>query len=319
MENNIPKISLIIPVYNVEKYLAECLDSCINQTLKDIEIICVNDCSPDNSALILKEYAEKDSRVRIINHEINKGLGAARNTGIDNATGEYIWFIDSDDFVDLISCQVLYDCAKEHDVEILLFQGKTFIDEQSGKKYIENEYYNDLPKQKNIDVKQNKYYEKYIPVSSCMYISKTSFMKQFKFREGVYYEDTDFSPILFHSSKCMRSITFSLYNRRITPGSITQEPLDKKKWQDRFLVLKSLENFLIENKLSKKNIVYSNYRGLLGCFIDEIKNNENYLSFVEEDYSCYLRKLKKIKFIEKISIVSGVCLIENLLKKCFYN
>ena len=90
-----PKISVIIPVYNVEKYLAECLTSVVNQTFKDIEIICVNDGSTDNSPKILKEFAQKDSRIKIINQE-NQGLSAARNTGLDVATGEYVSFIDSD-------------------------------------------------------------------------------------------------------------------------------------------------------------------------------------------------------------------------------
>ena len=89
---NNPKISVIVPVYNVEKYLSECLDSIINQTLKDIEIICVNDGSTDNSLSILKEYASKDNRIKIIDKE-NEGLGYTRKVGLDNATGDYILFV----------------------------------------------------------------------------------------------------------------------------------------------------------------------------------------------------------------------------------
>lgn len=92
-------VSIIIPVYNVEKYLPRCLDSIINQTYTQLEIICVNDGSPDNSSAILEEYAKKDNRVKIINQE-NKGLSGARNTGIEAATGEYIVFLDSDDWMD---------------------------------------------------------------------------------------------------------------------------------------------------------------------------------------------------------------------------
>jgi glycosyltransferase involved in cell wall biosynthesis len=94
-----PKISIIVPVYNVEKYLRRCLDSIINQTLQDIEIIVVNDCSPDNSQTIIDEYALKDTRIKCILHKENLGLGGARNTGIQAAKGEYIGFIDSDDWV----------------------------------------------------------------------------------------------------------------------------------------------------------------------------------------------------------------------------
>ena len=93
-----PKISVIVPVYNVEKYLKECLDSIINQTFKDIEIICVNNGSTDSSCEILNEYAKNDNRIKIINSE-NIGVGNARNLGLQAVTGEYISFVDSDDFL----------------------------------------------------------------------------------------------------------------------------------------------------------------------------------------------------------------------------
>ena len=91
-----PKVSVIIPVYNVEKYLKQCLDSVVNQTLKDIEIICVNDGSTDNSLEILEEYAQKDNRIIIISQE-NQGQSVARNIALEKATGEYVGFVDSDD------------------------------------------------------------------------------------------------------------------------------------------------------------------------------------------------------------------------------
>lgn len=92
--------SVIVPVYNVEKYLSECLESIINQTYKKFECICVNDCSKDDCAKILSEYEKKDSRIRVINHSKNKGLGGGRNTGVENAHGKYVIFIDSDDYID---------------------------------------------------------------------------------------------------------------------------------------------------------------------------------------------------------------------------
>lgn len=92
-------VSVIIPVYNVEKYLPKCLDSVVGQTYKNLEIICINDGSPDNSSAILESYAEKDGRIKII-HQENTGLSGARNTGIESATGEYIVFLDSDDWMD---------------------------------------------------------------------------------------------------------------------------------------------------------------------------------------------------------------------------
>lgn len=99
MSNNLPKVSVIIPVYNVEKYLRKCLDSVINQTYTNLEIICVDDGSPDNSGAILDEYSHKDSRIIVI-HQENAGVSAARNRGLDIATGEYITFVDSDDWLE---------------------------------------------------------------------------------------------------------------------------------------------------------------------------------------------------------------------------
>ena len=108
-----PKVSIVIPTYNVEQYLKECLDSVINQTLKDIEIICVDDGSTDNSGKILDEYAAKDSRIKVI-HKENGGYGKAMNVGIDNATGEYIGIVEPDDYIEFDMYETLYINAKKN-------------------------------------------------------------------------------------------------------------------------------------------------------------------------------------------------------------
>ena len=116
-----PKISVIVPVYNVEKYLSECLGSIVNQTLKDIEIICVNDGSTDNSLAILKKYASKDNRIKIIDKE-NEGQGYARKLGLDNATGDYILFCDSDDYyAELAAFEELYNYIEDRKVDVVIF------------------------------------------------------------------------------------------------------------------------------------------------------------------------------------------------------
>ena len=106
-----PKVSIILPIYNVEKYLDRCMDSLLNQTLKDIEIIMVDDGSPDNCPQMCDEYAKKDNRVKVV-HKKNAGLGFARNSGLDVAKGEYIAFVDSDDYVGLNMYKTLYDRAE---------------------------------------------------------------------------------------------------------------------------------------------------------------------------------------------------------------
>ena len=117
MKNQKPLVSVIVPVYNVEKYLEECLDSIINQTLEDIEIICVNDGSTDNSLKILKKYAKKDNRIKIINQK-NCGLGCARNSGLNQSQGDYIFFLDSDDYLNPNILEKLYPKALESHSEI---------------------------------------------------------------------------------------------------------------------------------------------------------------------------------------------------------
>lgn len=120
-----PKVSVIIPVYNVEAYLKQCLDSVINQTLDDIEIICINDGSTDSSLNILQEYAKKDKRIVIINQK-NTGLSNARQRGMDICQGEYVAHIDSDDFIELNFLQSLYTVAKNQNADISVSTIKFF-------------------------------------------------------------------------------------------------------------------------------------------------------------------------------------------------
>lgn len=113
-------ISIVVPIYNVEKYLKRCLDSLVNQTYKNIEIILVNDGSTDNSLEICKEYSKNDSRIKIVSKK-NEGLGMARNTGIDNADGEYICFFDSDDFVEIDAIEKMHNVIIKEQPQIVCF------------------------------------------------------------------------------------------------------------------------------------------------------------------------------------------------------
>ena len=108
-----------MPFYNVEQYLPKALDSCINQTMKDIEIILVDDCSVDNSLKIAQDYASKDTRIKIICQKENQGQGVARNVAIEKADSEYIMFLDSDDWLELDACEVMYNAAKENNANVV--------------------------------------------------------------------------------------------------------------------------------------------------------------------------------------------------------
>ena len=122
-----PLVSVIIPIYNVEKYLTECLDSVLGQTYHNLEIICVNDGSPDGSLSICEEYAQKDNRIKIISKE-NGGLNMARKTGFENSTGEWITFVDSDDVVSESYVEILYKATQEYDVDIAIGGFETFTE-----------------------------------------------------------------------------------------------------------------------------------------------------------------------------------------------
>lgn len=202
------KISLVIPVYNVEKYLPQCLDSVINQTWKNLEIICVNDGSPDNSAAILEQYAAQDPRFKIIDRP-NGGLSAARNTGLEHATGDYIFFLDSDDYINP-------ECLKEladniGDENLIYSQIRNFSTKKS--KIISRNF--DSPRA----------FSRTCFVWGCLY--KKEILKGLRFPEGMYYEDKLFSFSVFSKigfKKYPVNEKACYFYRGDNPNSITNNP-----------------------------------------------------------------------------------------------
>lgn len=121
------KVSIIIPIYNVEEYLEECLVSALKQTLKEIEIICVNDGTPDRSMDIVNRYAKEDERIVIVEKE-NGGLSSARNAGLAVAKGEYVYFLDSDDYILEQTMEVLYGEASQNQLDNIYFDAESFFE-----------------------------------------------------------------------------------------------------------------------------------------------------------------------------------------------
>ncbi len=193
-----PKVSIIVPIYNVEEYLSKCLNSLINQTLKDIEIICINDGSTDNSNKILDEFGQKDKRIIIITNE-NKGTSAARNTGIEKATGEYIAFVDSDDWVCDDFYENLYNAAIKNHADIAVC-GIVKINSKHSKNILtfkDKKIYTDYQEKLKICG---------IPKTSYVWnkiYKRESFIKtNIKFIPNMIYEDYIFTPqILFYLEK----------------------------------------------------------------------------------------------------------------------
>lgn len=133
IDNINPKVSIIVPVYNTDKYITKCMDSILNQTFKNIEIICINDGSTDDSLRILRGYEKKYPFIKIISQK-NKGLSASRNVGLDNVSGKYVYFLDSDDFLESTALSELYRISEDECLDMVMFKLINY-DEASKKKY----------------------------------------------------------------------------------------------------------------------------------------------------------------------------------------
>ena len=222
------EISVIIPVYNVEKYLERCLDTVISQTFEDIEIICVNDGSTDNSREILEDYKNKDSRIIVLDKE-NGGLSSARNAGMAIATGNYISFIDSDDWVGLTFLEKLYKNITTFGTDISIC-GVHQYNEVTQKvndsvPYFTLKYFDDSFENKVFSYEDTKHFLMDVPVMAWNKLYKKSFLDEYnaKFPEGLIWEDGPFFFSIFFKTKKVSIIRDLLYYYRINrKGSIVQ-------------------------------------------------------------------------------------------------
>ncbi len=184
------KVSVIVPVYNVEKYLKRCLDSLVNQTLSDIEIICVNDGSTDGSAQILEEYTQKDNRIRIV-EQINSGVSEARNVGVRQAVGEFIGYVDPDDFIEPDFYEKLYNSAKDNNCDIAC---ASVIRENEKKKKVLIKY----DKQSVAKTVKEKFELAHLPehcyIWNKIYNREKLLNSGITFRREMVYEDMIYSP-----------------------------------------------------------------------------------------------------------------------------
>ena len=214
------KLSIIVPVYNVEKYLPKCLESLTNQTLKDIEIICVNDGSMDNSLAILKEFASKDSRIRIIDNR-HQGVAKTRNTGIEQATGEYIGFVDSDDFIDIDFFEKLYNSATKSNSDIAIasiLKHKNFFNIYNAKYTKEETAITIQDKIKLCGDKKHFFFYAWNKIYKSSLIKKNNI----EFSEGQIYEDVMFAiRALYYSNKII-SVSKTKYHYVEHENSLTK-------------------------------------------------------------------------------------------------
>lgn len=222
-----PKVSIIVPTYNVEQYLVECMESIVNQTLKDIEIICVNDGSTDNSGEILDEYASKDKRIKVI-HKENGGYGKAMNVGLDNATGEYIGIVEPDDYVALDMYEKLYKTAKKENLNIVRCNSNIFVGSNEKKQFTLKKnclpsIYNKIFKPLDFPLIFRYANENQAGIYKREYLQKNDI----KHNEtpGASFQDIGFAFQIFSNSEEMFFLDEALYNlRRDNPNSSVKDP-----------------------------------------------------------------------------------------------
>lgn len=219
-----PKVSVVIPIYNVEKYLQRCVDSVLNQTLKDIEIICINDGSTDNSALILDNYKDI-SNIKIITQE-NSGISVARNIGIKNSSGDFIAFLDSDDFVDNDFYEKLYNKAVEFGADIACAS----IIRENDKKQIVLINYSDVQKSNDIKCKfKLAKSPEYNFVWNKLFRKNFLIEKNIEFISGMIYEDMCFIPDTLEASNLLITVPDTYYHYWKHSGSVVKGSSDKHR------------------------------------------------------------------------------------------
>lgn len=256
-----PKVSILVPIFNMSKLLRKCLDSCVNQTLEDIEIICLNDGSTDNSLEIIKEYAAKDSRIVVIDKP-NTGYGNSMNIGLEKATGEYIGIVESDDYVRLNMFEVLYNKAKENDLDFIKADYTRFIGE--GENYeefytaldIDNKYYNQvLNPQENLELFE-------LVMSNWSGIYKREFIQQNNIRHnetpGASFQDTGFWFQVFALANRVMFLNEPFYMYKA--DNTTSSRRNKEKVFCIFEEYKYIYDFLVRKNLKDKLIKVFNYR-----------------------------------------------------------
>ncbi len=246
-----PALSIILPVYKVEKYLPDCLNSLLAQTFSDYELICVNDGSPDNSRKILASYAEKDSRIRIIDQE-NQGLSAARNAGIEVARGDYLYFIDSDDYAHPQLLEFLYRAVTENRADISCC-GYVETNAAAPKNYPVHLY--KQSKVKVYDHPLQVYLQKKIPVVVWCKLYKRSLFEKVRFVPGIYFEDLVFSPEIMDQASRLVMLKDKLYYYLQRGDSITGTKLTPRKINDYMILIRKINNyFAAENPEMLPNV-----------------------------------------------------------------
>ena len=220
-ENN-PTVSIIVPVYNTASYLARCLISILSQTYQNLEIICVNDASTDSSADILSDFAQQDSRIRIITHKTNQGLSAARNTGLDQMTGTYLTFVDSDDYIPPYAIETFLRVANESGQPVVISRTCSLNHLPKMRNHFRRWYLEKTPHHALLSAKRYQY-------SAWNKFFHAKVFSGHRFIKGITYEDVPLITCLLGDLNAIACLNEPLYVYCQNEGSITQTSFSKKK------------------------------------------------------------------------------------------
>lgn len=242
-----PKVSIIIPVFNTELYVKEAVESIMNQTLKDIEIIIINDGSTDNSLQVIKNIALQDSRIKVYSQK-NQGPSISRNLGLSFASGKYLYFMDSDDYLESKALEVCYNICEKENLDFVFFDAAILNKD--------NPMARSLNYQRKIHIDSNKIYKgteilnilldkKGYSSSVCLSFIKTQYLKDknLTFYPHIIHEDQLFTSLLYLQAEQVMCIPEDFFKRRFRENSIMTRQFSKKNMEGYFVITKELVNY----------------------------------------------------------------------------
>ncbi len=328
-------VSVICPIYKVEDYIARCVRSVLQQTYKNMELILVDDCGSDNSIdIATKLLSESDVDYKIVHHEKNAGLSAARNTGLKVAHGEYVYFLDSDDWIAPNTIEVMLDAAERHDAECVV-AGYDDCEDVSGKVIASPYVYRQEQFFANRKAVVDAYCGKSIPVTAWNKLIRRDFLLENNlfFTEGIYHEDSLWTFQLFARLNNCVVIPRQTYKYSINPNSI-MNLIDEEKMQKRIdsslVVLEKSRDWIEGETDEQKKFLLSisieetkNY--MYRKFIADGINNDDFRSFYHKTHTplsltCWLRLPLKLKVAHADQLCGSGCgyYVFRLIHKMFF-
>lgn len=294
-----PKLSVIVPVYNVGTLIKKCLESLINQSYRDLEIIIVNDGSTDNSIQYLQPYL-RYKQIKYVNNDTNRGLGHARNTGITYSKGEYITFVDSDDWVDLDIYNVMLASAKENQSDIVICsvmnEFNNYFCSEERYSYL---FSNQITKEKAISLlsrcESNNYMISPV-VWNKIYKKELLDCNNIRFLDNSYWEDDVFTFQVFINANCINIVPNVYYHYYQREKSITNN-FSKKHIDDLILSFKSLRSYLEQNGIYSDNMQqYSSYFDRAICSLFQMLFRNEPSTSKQREYIIYFYEQFALNF-----------------------